>query len=52
MESEKSAGKNVVRHPLILQLNERIEGGLKNISTTKTISEECIKKDSQVVVEK
>lgn len=52
MEAEKSEGKKVARHPLLLQLNERIKGGLKSVQSQVSIAEENLLQDSQVVVEK
>lgn len=48
IEADKCNGEKVARHPLVLQLNERIEGGLKSIAVTPTISKECITTDSLV----
>ena len=49
VEAEKSNGEKVARHPLVLQLNERIEGGLKCIAENKTLSDEYIDIDQQVI---
>ena len=49
IEAEKCNGVKVARHPLVLQLNERINGGLKRIAQHKSISEEYTTKDSQVI---
>ena len=40
IEAEKSNGDKVARHPLVLQLNELIQGGLKSMMERKTLSEE------------
>lgn len=48
IEAEKCNGVKVARHPLVLQLNERINGGLKRIAQYKSISKEYTTKDSQV----
>ena len=49
IEAEKCNGVKVARHPLVLQLNERINGGLKRIAQYKSISEEYTTKDNQVI---
>ena len=48
IEAEKSNGEKVIRHPLVLQLYERINGGLKSITETVEISEDYIAKDYNV----
>ena len=49
IEAEKSNGKKVARHPLVLQLNERIEGGLKSIVERKDLSDKYTAADCQVI---
>ena len=49
IEAEKSNGEKVARHPLVLQLNEFIEGGLKGIAQYETLSCEYITKAQQVI---
>lgn len=49
IEAKKSNGEKIARHPLVLQLNERIEGGLKSIVEHKTLSDEYTTKDLQVI---
>ncbi len=49
IEAEKSNGEKVARHPLVLQLNEFIEGGLKGIAQYEALSCEYITKDQQVI---
>ena len=49
IEAEKSNGEKVARHPLVLQLNERIGGGLKKIKQTCSLSQECVEVGSQVI---
>lgn len=49
IEAEKCNGERVARHPLVLQLNERIEGGLKSIAQHKTISQEYTTTDRLVI---
>ena len=49
IEAEKSNGSKVARHPLVLQLNERIDGGLKSIAQHKEISEAYTFADRQVI---
>lgn len=39
IEAEKSNGEKVARHPLVLQLNERIKGGLESIVRYKALLE-------------
>jgi|GEM_PF-2810620 len=48
IEAEKSNGENVARNPLVLQLNERIKGGLKSIAECRTLSDEYTTIDYQV----
>lgn len=48
IEAEKCSGEKVARHPLVLQLNERIKGGLKSIAQHKTLSEDYTTTDHQV----
>ena len=48
IEAEKSNGEKVARHPLVLQLDERIKGGLKSIAQHKTLSEDYTTNDRQV----
>ena len=48
IEAEKCNGEKVARHPLVLQLNERIKGGLKSIAQHKTLSEDYTTADRQV----
>ena len=47
IEAEKCNGEKVARHPLVLQLNERIKGGLKSIN--KSLSDEYTTTDRQVI---
>ena len=49
IEADKSKSEKVARHPFVLQLNERIEGGLKTIKQIVVLSDECMEKDSQVI---
>ena len=49
IEAEKCNGEKVARHPLVLQLNERIKGGLKSIAQHKSLSEEYTTVDHRVV---
>ena len=49
IEAEKCSGEKVARHPLVLQLNERIKGGLKSIAQHKSLSIECTDIDRQVI---
>ena len=49
IEAEKCNGEKVVRHPLVLQLNELIDSGLKGIAQHKALSEEYITVDRQVM---
>lgn len=49
IEAEKCSGEKVTRHPLVLQLNERIDGGLKSIVQHKSLSEEYTSVDHQVI---
>ena len=49
IEAEKCNGKKIARHPLVLQLNERIEGGLKGIMQPKSLSEEYTVVEKQVI---
>ena len=49
IEAEKSNGEKIARHPLVLQLNECIEGGLKCIAEYKSLSEEYTAMDRQVI---
>ena len=48
IEAEKCNGEKVARHPLVLQLNECIKGGLKSIAQYKTLTEEYTIVDHQV----
>lgn len=48
IEAEKCNGEKVARHPLVLQLNERIDGGLKIIAESKTLSKEYTATDLRV----
>ena len=48
IEAEKCSGEKVARHPLVLQLNERIKGGLKSFTQHKTLSEDYTTTDHQV----
>ena len=48
IEAEKCSGEKIARHPLVLQLNERIEGGLKSIAECRTLSDEYTTIDYQV----
>ena len=49
IEAEKCNGEKVARHPLVLQLNERIKGGLKSIAQKKTLPDEFMTADCQVI---
>ena len=49
IEAEKSNGEKVARHPLVLQLNERIEGGLKSVAQGGVVADEYTTPDRQVV---
>ena len=49
IEAEKCNGEKVARHPLVLQLNERIEGGLKSIVQHKSLSDEYTTTDRRVI---
>ena len=49
IEAEKCSGEKVARHPLVLQLNERIKGGLKIIAQPKSLSDEYTTTDRQVI---
>ena len=49
IEAEKCSGEKVARHPLVLQLNERIKGGLENIAQHKSLSKEYTDIDLQVI---
>ena len=49
IEAEKCNGNKVVRHPLVLQLNESINGGLKSIAQKRTLSEKYLTEDQQVI---
>ena len=48
IEAEKCNGEKVARHPLVLQLNERIKGGLESIAQHKTLSEDYTTTDRLV----
>ncbi|MBR4301741.1 MAG: PD-(D/E)XK nuclease family protein [Bacteroidales bacterium] len=48
IEAEKCNGEKIARHPLVLQLNERIKGGLKSIVQKKSLSDEYTTNDRQV----
>ena len=48
IEAEKCNGEKVVRHPLVLQLNERIKGGLKSIVQKNSLSKDYTTNDSKV----
>jgi hypothetical protein len=49
IEAEKSNGEKIARHPIVLQLNERIEGGLVSIAEHKSLSDEYTTADYQVI---
>ena len=49
IEAEKCNGEKVARHPLVLQLNERIKGGLKSIAQHKSLSDDYTTTDRQVI---
>ena len=49
IEAEKCNGEKVARHPLVLQLNERIKGELKSIAQHKSLSKEYTDIDRQVI---
>ena len=48
IEAEKSNGEKTQRHPLVLQLEERIKGGFKNITKRVSIPEEFFVMEQQV----
>ena len=48
IEAEKCSGEKVARHPLVLQLNERIKGGLESIAQKKSLSDKYTTNDRQV----
>ena len=48
IEAEKCSGEKVARHPLVLQLNERIKGGLKSIVQKNSLSKDYTTNDSKV----
>ena len=48
IEAEKCSGEKIARHPLVLQLNERIKGGLESIAQHKNLSEDYTTTDHQV----
>lgn len=49
IEAEKCNGEKVARHPLVLQLNERIEGGLKSIVQHKSLSDDYTTTDRRII---
>ena len=49
IEAEKCNGEKVARHPLVLQLNERIKGGLESVAQHKSLSDEYTTTDHQVI---
>lgn len=49
IEAKKSNGEKVARHPLVLQLNEQIKGGLESIVERTVLSDDYLDNDSQVV---
>ena len=49
IEAEKCNGERIARHPLVLQLNECIKGGLKSIIQHKSLSEKYTASDSRVI---
>lgn len=49
IEAEKCNGEKIARHPLVLQLNELIKGGVKSIVEYKTLTEEYTTLDSKVI---
>ena len=49
IEADKCSGEKVARHPLVLQLNERVKGGLKSIAQHKSLSDEYTTTDLQVI---
>ena len=48
IEAKKSNGENILRHPLVLQLNERIQGGIKSVAMSCEIAPDALTKDAQV----
>ena len=49
IEAEKCNGEKIARHPLVLQLNELIKGGVKSIVEFKTLAEEFTTIDCKVI---
>ena len=49
IEAEKSNGEKVARHPLVLQLNELVKGGLEGVARHKELDEEYTVLERQVV---
>lgn len=49
IEAERCNGTKVARHPLVLQLNERIEGGLGDIKQDGALSTEYMVADRQII---
>ena len=49
IETEKCNGAKIARHPLVLQLNERIKGGLESIAQKRSLDEEYTTIDRQVI---
>mgnify|MGYP002514812536 FL=1 len=49
IEAKKCNGEKVARHPLVLQLNERIKGGLKSIVQHKSLSDDYTTTDRRVI---
>ena len=49
IEAEKCNGEKIARHPLVLQLNELIKGGVKSIVEYKTLTEEYTTLDCKVI---
>lgn len=49
IEAEKSGGEKVARHPFILQLDERIEGGLKGVAENPVLDDKYIVDDKQIL---
>ena len=48
IEAEKSGGTKTLRHPLVLQLEERIKGGFRDITKQVSIPEEFFVMEQQV----
>lgn len=49
IETDRVMGEKTARHPLVLQLDERIKGGLKSITQHREICNEALITDRQVI---